>query len=177
MPALLTSIPSPTCRHLQHKISDLSERLDQCSQVQHSFDIRARDLAHDPTHHRFMATYLPQFAGAYWLATTLTDITDHSPQPTDGNCISIMSNPYISYIKIQTPAYQSQCFLTPTHPNLNTHISAQPLSAFRNKDVGKFPKGDEFTSHSPCRFSYTDVRRGLNERRSTICCGAFIKHA
>ena len=36
---------------------------------------------------------------------------------------------------------------------------------------------DEFTSHSFCRFFYMDVRRGLYERRSTICCGAFIKHA
>ena len=36
---------------------------------------------------------------------------------------------------------------------------------------------DESTLHSSCRFFYTDVRRGSCERRSTICCGAFISHA
>ena len=55
----------------------------------------------------------------------------HSPQPTDGNCISIMSNPYISYIKIQTPAYQSQVFSNPhtsksKPPHIRTALECVP---------------------------------------------------
>ena len=76
MPALIASATSSTSRHLQHKIS---ERLDQCRQIQLAFDIRARDRArdraHDPTHPRFMATYLSHCGDAHWLATILTDIT------------------------------------------------------------------------------------------------------
>ena len=72
MPALITSATSSTSRHLQHKIS---ERLDQCRQIQLAFDIRARDRAHDPTHPRFMATYLSHCGDADWLTTILTDIT------------------------------------------------------------------------------------------------------
>ena len=72
MPEILASLASTTSRHLQHKIS---ERLEQCQQLQISSAIRARDLEHDPTHPRFMATYLSHCGDAHWLATVLTDIT------------------------------------------------------------------------------------------------------
>ena len=72
MPEILASLASTTSRHLQHKIS---ERLEQCQQIQISSAIRARDLEHDPTHPRFMATYLSHCGDAHWLATVLTDIT------------------------------------------------------------------------------------------------------
>ena len=49
-------------------------------------------------------------------------------------------------------------------------------STFRIRTSANSSK-DESTLHSSCRFFYTDVRRGSCERRSTICCGAFISHA
>ena len=71
-PLLSSNSATSSARHLQHSIS---EKLDLQRQIQLTFDIRQLDLAYDPTHPRFTATYLSHCGDAYWLSSVLTDIT------------------------------------------------------------------------------------------------------
>ena len=68
--ATLTAAPR-SVRHLQHR---LCEKTQDCHRIDLFESVRARDMAYDPTHPRFLATYLSNAADPHWLNSVLTGV-------------------------------------------------------------------------------------------------------